>query len=100
MPSFLKRHPALALLIVSMTIGLVILVPVMTGVAPSALTQLGAVSASAAGFILAGVEGGWAAVRELARRVLIWRVGLGWWALALLHMPPSKGNRRRKLLFP
>jgi hypothetical protein len=84
MSGFVRRHPALSLGALAMALGAALLAPVVAGVAPPAFLQLAALSASAAGFILAAVDGGRSAVRELLRRVLIWRVGLGWWLFALL----------------
>jgi membrane protease YdiL (CAAX protease family) len=84
MSGFVKRHPALSLFLLAVLLGPGLVAPVLLGVAPRGFVQLGALSASAAGLILAAVEGGWAAVRELIRRALIWRVGLGWWLVALV----------------
>ncbi|MCC7131870.1 MAG: CPBP family intramembrane metalloprotease [Gemmatimonadales bacterium] len=84
MPQFIRRHPALSLLILAMAIGLVLIAPVALGVLPIGFLQLGAASASVAGLILTAVDGGRRAVGELLRRGLIWRVGAGWWAFALL----------------
>ena len=57
---------------------------VAAGILPSGFAQLGALSASASGIILAAVERRKGGVRELLRRVLIWKVGIGWWAFALV----------------
>lgn len=84
MPAFVKRYPALCLGLLAMALGALLLAPAAAGLVPPGFSQLAALSASAAGFILAAIEGGRAAVRELSRRALIWRVGWGWWLLALL----------------
>jgi uncharacterized protein len=84
MTGVVTRYPGVSLLALAMSIGAVLIAPVAAGLAPPAFLQLGALSASAAGIILAALEGGRGAVRELLRRVLIWRVGLGWWLFALL----------------
>jgi membrane protease YdiL (CAAX protease family) len=84
MSAFVRKHPAFCLGVLAMAIGGILVAPVLAGVAPVALTQLGALSASLAGIILAGVEGGKPSVRELLGRALIWRVGIGWWLFALL----------------
>ena len=55
---------------------------------PVGFTQLGALSASVAGVILAGIEGGRGSVGELLRRGLVWRVNFGWWFLSLLYIVP------------
>ncbi|MHB1329167.1 MAG: CPBP family glutamic-type intramembrane protease [Gemmatimonadales bacterium] len=40
-----------------------------------------------AALIVSGLEGGRPAVAALLRRMLIWRIGVGWWALVLLVLP-------------
>jgi membrane protease YdiL (CAAX protease family) len=60
------------------------LLAVNAGLLPAAFDQLGAFSASLAAIILAAIEGRRGGVRELLGRFLIWRVGLQWWAFALL----------------
>jgi membrane protease YdiL (CAAX protease family) len=60
------------------------LLAVQAGVLPKAATQLGALSASLAGIVLAATEGRKGSVRELLGRILIWRVAIQWWAFALL----------------
>jgi membrane protease YdiL (CAAX protease family) len=57
---------------------------VATGLLPQGFDQLGALSASLAGIVVAAVEGRKGGVRELLGRFLIWRVGIQWWAFVLL----------------
>jgi hypothetical protein len=57
---------------------------VATGLLPPAASQLGALSSSLAAIVLVLVEGRKGGLRELLRRFLIWRVGIQWWAFALL----------------
>jgi hypothetical protein len=83
MSAAVKRHPAVYLGLLAMALGAALMAPAATGLVPPAFLQLAALSASAAGLILAAIEGGRRAVRELLRRVLIWRVGVGWWLFAL-----------------
>src|SRR5262245_59983156 len=80
---FVTRHPALSLFILAFLLGPALIAPVLLGLLPRGFSQLGALSASAAGIILAAVVGGRRAVIELLRRALVWRVGLGWWLIAL-----------------
>ncbi len=84
MADLVRRHPALSLLVLAMIFGAVLIAPVAFGLLPPAFLQLGAASASAAGLVLAAVEGGRGAVVDLLRRGLIWRVGARWWAFAFL----------------
>jgi membrane protease YdiL (CAAX protease family) len=69
------------------------LAPVALGLLPAGFVQLGALSASAAGIVLAFLEGRKGGVRELLRRGLVWRVGIGWWLVALFFpiIPAAAG---------
>ncbi len=84
MSAFVKKYPALSLLALAMIFGLTPLLAVSMGLLPPSFSQLGALSSSAAGIVLAAVEGRKHGVRELLGRLLRWRVGLQWWAFALL----------------
>lgn len=84
MSAIIRRYPALSLLVLASILGVAPLVAVNAGLLPKAADQLGALSASLAGIILAALEGRRGGVRELLRRFLIWRVGIRWWAFALL----------------
>lgn len=84
MRSFVLRHPAFALFLLAVALGTAPMIPVALGVVPDGFVQLGALSASAAGFLLAGLESGSQGARELLGRVRRWRVGLRWWLAALL----------------
>jgi membrane protease YdiL (CAAX protease family) len=83
MSNLVKKLPALSLFVLALLLGLAPSLPAVAGLIPSAFMQLGALSASLAGIILAAVEGRKGGVKELLRRALIWRVGLGWWAFVL-----------------
>ncbi|NIZ12505.1 CPBP family intramembrane glutamic endopeptidase [Phaeobacter sp. HF9A] len=83
MPSLLKAYPAVLLTVVAMALGTAPILAVASGARPSGISQLGAFSASLAAFLLVAMENGWAGVRDLMRRALIWRVGWFWWAFAL-----------------
>jgi len=84
MSNFIKKYPALSLYFLSSIIGGAPIALVTTGLLPSGFSQLGALSASVAGIILVVIEGRNGGVRELLRRVLIWKTGIGWWTFALL----------------
>ena len=83
MSDFVKKYPALSLFILASIIAIIPIVLVTIGLLPSGFSQLGALSASAAGIILVVIEGRKGGLLELLRRVLIWKVGIGWWAFAL-----------------
>ena len=78
------KFPALCLFVLAVLLGLAPSLPAAAGLIPPAFMQLGALSASLAGIILAAIEGRKGGVVELLRRALIWRVGLGWWVFVLL----------------
>jgi len=86
--ALVERHPALSLFLLASVLGVFPLALTATGLVPSGFFQLGALSASTAGIILAAVEGGARGVGELLRRGLIWRVGARWWGVALLYIAP------------
>jgi membrane protease YdiL (CAAX protease family) len=88
MSTFVRKHPAISLLVLSQIIGLGIVALVLAGALPSGFLQLAAMSGSIAAIILAAIEGRKGGVRELLRRALIWRVGIEWWAVALLFFAP------------
>jgi hypothetical protein len=100
MSNLVKKYPALSLFILALIFGVAPMAPVVAGLLPPAFYQLGALSASAAGIILAAVEGRKGGVRELLGRVLIWRVGIGWWLFALLFPAiPAAGSQYLSSLF-
>jgi membrane protease YdiL (CAAX protease family) len=84
MSNIVKKIPAQSLFVLALVLGMIPVLLVITGLLPSGFMQLGALSASVAGIILAAVESRKGGVRELLRRALIWRVGIGWWLFVLL----------------
>lgn len=83
MSAFIKKFPAISLLILAMIFGAVPLLAIGIGVMPPAALQLCALSSSLAGLVLVAVEGRKGGLRELLGRILIWRVGIKWWIIAL-----------------
>jgi membrane protease YdiL (CAAX protease family) len=84
MSAFVKNHPAISMFILAMIFGTVVSLAIATDLLPPEASQLGALSSSLAAIILVVVEGRKGDLRELLGRFLIWRVGLRWWAIALL----------------
>jgi membrane protease YdiL (CAAX protease family) len=84
MSTIIKRYPAVSLLVLAMIFGVAPLVAVAAGLLPQGASKFVAFSASLAGIVLAAVEGRKGGVQELLGRLLIWRVGIQWWAFALL----------------
>jgi membrane protease YdiL (CAAX protease family) len=84
MSAVVKKYPVLSMFVLALVFGAALAAPVATGLLPPGFSQLGALSASLAGIVAAAVEGRKGGVRELLGRFLIWRVGIQWWAFALL----------------
>ena len=84
MSTIVRKYPALSLFVLAMILGLAPLAAINAGLLPKEADQLGAFSSSLAAIILAAVEGRKGGVRELLGRFLIWRVGIRWWAFAIL----------------
>lgn len=88
MSNFVKKCPAISMFILAELIGVILIAPIIFGVVPadSMFFFLVAFSASLAGIILTAIVSGKAGLREMFRRLLIWRVGIGWWAFALFAL--------------
>jgi len=86
MSTYVKKYPAISLLILAMIFGTAPALFVAAGLLSPAWTQLGALSSSLAAIVLVIVEGRKGGLRELLRRALIWRVGIQWWIFALFFM--------------
>jgi len=84
MSTFVKKYPAISLLILATIFGLAPVLAVAAGLLPPAASQLGALSSSLAAIVLVIVEGRKGGLRELLGRFLVWRVGIQWWAFTLL----------------
>ena len=85
MPNFVKKHPAISQTVLAMIIGGGMVAPMVAGVVPSdsMFLLVAAYSASLAGVILTAIVSGKGGLREMFGRLLIWRVGIGWWVFAL-----------------
>lgn len=88
MRAAIRNHPAISFFALAFILGGLPLALVTTEILPVGFSQLGALSASAAGIVLAGVEGGKKSIKELMQRGLIWRVGFRWWITAFLYIAP------------
>lgn len=86
MSTFVKKYPAISLLVLAMIFGTAPALIVATGLLPPAAIQLGALSSSLAAIVLVLIEGRKGGFRELLSRALIWRVGIQWWIFALFFM--------------
>jgi len=86
MSTFVKKYPALSLLLLAMIFGFAPALIVATGLLSPEWMQLGALSSSLAAIVLVVIEGRKGGLRELLSRALIWRVGIQWWIFALFFM--------------
>jgi membrane protease YdiL (CAAX protease family) len=86
MSNFIKKYPAVSQFVLAVIIGGGMIAPMIAGVVPSdsMFLLIAAYSASLAGIILTAIVSGKSGLREMFRRLLIWRVGIGWWGFALI----------------
>jgi membrane protease YdiL (CAAX protease family) len=88
MSNFVKKYPAISQFILAMLIGGGMTAPMVAGLIPSdsGAILVAAYSASLAGVILTAIVSGKAGLRDMFRRLLIWQVGIGWWAFGLFAL--------------
>jgi membrane protease YdiL (CAAX protease family) len=97
---FLERHPLLVYYVLTFAIswgGMLLVISAGGSTIPATVEQFQRLipfaipfmllGPSVAGIALTGLIDGRAGLRELASRLLKWRVGLGWYAVALLAAP-------------
>jgi membrane protease YdiL (CAAX protease family) len=89
-PTFLKRHPVAAYFILAYAISWLIWTPLVASAQgwldtqiPAGVHFLGAFGPLLAALIVTGSTGSVAGLRELVGRMVRWRVGLGWFLIAL-----------------
>src|SRR3712207_3537964 len=89
MRSFVSRHPVASFLVVAYVIFWASWAPVLfLGAPPRLFSAIGAVLGLALpAFLVTAATDGKAGVRDLMRRALRWRVGIGWYLLAILAIP-------------
>src|SRR5688572_7796529 len=86
--SLIKDHPVAAFLLIAITLswtGQILSLLLLGNILPGILAELLILLGTAV--LVTGAADGRPAVRELFRRAFRWRVGLGWWAAALLALP-------------
>jgi membrane protease YdiL (CAAX protease family) len=81
------RYPVASFYILALALGAAIVYLVVQGILPSGLALAAALSASIAGIIMTAVEDGRAGLQLMLSRLLIWRVGIGYWLFAILFVP-------------
>jgi membrane protease YdiL (CAAX protease family) len=88
-PSFVHRYPIVSFYILALALGAGTVYLVVRGVLPTSLALAAALSASIAGIIMTAVEDGRAGLKLMLSRLLIWRVGIGYWLFAILFLVPA-----------
>lgn len=86
--TFLHRYPIAYFFVLAMALGAGIVSLVVSGIIPSGLALASVLSASIAGIAMTAIEDGRAGLKLLLSRVLIWRVGVGYWIVAILFPIP------------
>ena len=86
--NLVKRYPIAVFFSLAFVLGAGTIFLVVQGVLPSDLVLASVFSASIAGIILTGVEDGKAGLKLMLSRLLIWRVGIGYWLFAFLFIVP------------
>jgi uncharacterized protein len=87
--SFVRRHPMASFLLAAYVIFWATWMPVLfLGAPPRLFSSLGAILGLALpAFLVTAITNGKAGVRDLLHRTLRWRVGIGWYLLAVLAIP-------------
>jgi membrane protease YdiL (CAAX protease family) len=87
--SFVHRYPVAAFYICALALGAGTVYLVVQGVIPADLALAAALSASIAGIVITAVVDGKAGLKLMLCRLLIWRVGIGYWLFAILFLVPA-----------
>jgi hypothetical protein len=87
--SFVNSYPITSFFILALALGAATMYLVVQRVLPADLALSSALSASIAGIIMTAVEDGRAGLKLMLNRLLIWRVGIGYWIFALLFLIPA-----------
>ena len=90
MLTFTRNHPLIAFFALAFALAWAILIPsvlasygLMNLPGPTLLLLVMGYGPTIAAVLVSGALGGWAEIRALLTRLLIWRVGWGWWAVTL-----------------
>lgn len=82
--AFIVRYSVAMFFILAMVLGAGTMYLVVQGVLPAGVALAAALSASIAGIIMTVIEDGRAGLKLMLSRLLIWRVGIGYWLFAFL----------------
>jgi membrane protease YdiL (CAAX protease family) len=85
----LVRYSVAAFFILAMILGAGTVYLVVQGILPAGAALASALSASISGIMMTVVEDGRAGLKLMLSRLLIWRVGIGYWLFAFLFLVPA-----------
>ena len=71
------------------TLGASVIYLVVQEVLPASLALTSVFSVSVAGFVMTAIENGRSGLGLMFKRLLIWRVGIGYWLFALIFLVPA-----------
>ena len=89
MNALVKRSPILSFVILSYALGTGISFLVIEGYMPSGLILLAASSASLSAILVVLIISGKSGVKKLLGQLLVWRVDIKWWLVALFFLVPT-----------
>jgi membrane protease YdiL (CAAX protease family) len=87
--SFVHKYPIMSFFVLALALGAGTIYLVIQGIIPVELALSSVLSASIAGIIMTALLDGKAGLRLMLSRVLIWRVGIGYWFFAVLFLAPT-----------
>lgn len=86
--NLLRKNPLTSFFIIAMLLGAGLVVLVAEGILPSSVALASALSASISGILMTAAEEGRTGLRRLFSRLLLWRVGIGYWLFSLFFPIP------------
>ncbi len=88
-PSFVQRYSIVLFSILAFVLGAGTITFIVLNELPPPLALTSVLSASIAGLIMTAVEDGRDGLKLMLSRLLIWRVGIGYWLFAILFLVPT-----------
>ena len=85
---FIHKYPIVSFFILALILGTSIIFLVFQGIIPAELALSSVLSVPISGIIITAILDGIAGVKKLLKRVLVWRVGIGYWIFAALFVVP------------
>ena len=87
--TIIARYSVAAFFILAMVLGAGAVYLVVQGVLPPRFALASVLSASIAGVVMTAVEDGRAGLKLMLKRLLIWRVEVGYWLFSTLFVVPA-----------